>query len=172
MYSLNKKTAVGLIMLGFFASASMAHTTTHHAKSSQAKAKQKFVHMQSKANEVDVDKAYRLENTPQVGQTLVITLHLTPAKSGVSYRVTADEGLTLASSNASVGLSKGRQHVAQIQVTPQKEGLFYVHVFTVQGNKQSVSSIPVQVGKVGLPAEKNLKVDAKGDKVISMPAKE
>lgn len=158
-----------------FTNLALAHEASvekvHKTKKKTMQAQRKtFVALPSKANGTDVAAEYRLENTPQVGQALTITLQMMGSIDS-QYSVTADSGLLLRTPIVATSLPANQKSSTSIVVVPQTEGLFYVNLFIQQGDKRSAVSIPVQVGGKGLPIERNLKTEPNGEKVIVMPAK-
>lgn len=89
--------------------------------------------------------------------------------AGGRVRISADAGLTLAG-DAAFSLAAGQVQQRNITVTADTDGFFYLNVFTTQGGRTSVASIPVKVGNA-VPALKSLgKITQSGqEKLVVMP---
>jgi hypothetical protein len=124
---------------------------------------------------------YKLLGKPSVGQALRIAIMFdgVTAASGAKASMTADSGLSMGGGGQekslarSVGKQAQQSNSQEISVTPQAEGLFYVNVFTEQGGRSAAAAIPIRVGDkpLALPTTGEVKTDATGSAVISMPAK-
>ena len=130
--------------------------------------------------------SYKIVGTPIVGQPLAIDVFVTSSgpQAGpvrVSYRVNDASSMTFPASQAlqtefaakSAGAAPRSQ---QITVIPQKEGRLYLNVsaevMTPTGSMLKTQAIPIQVGAAPLELKSagELKEDADGEQVISLPS--
>ena len=132
---------------------------------------------------VPVDVKYRLLNTPQVGQPLSIELTLVSsvANAGLGFALEPESGLSVKPDSrvqSFAGKAAMTPETTTVVITPSREGRFYLHVnanVIVSGvSKSRVISIPIQVGE-GPPELETLgeiKTDAEGNPIVSLPASE
>lgn len=132
---------------------------------------------------VPVDVKYRLLDTPRVGQPLGLELTLVSsvATGGMSYTLQAENGLALDRARLTesfAGKPAMSPQTTTVLITPQSEGRFYLRVLAsivVSGQSQSRTiTIPIQVGAGTRQLETmgEIKTDAEGNPVVSLPAKE
>jgi hypothetical protein len=151
--------------------------STQHARGS----KKGYTRAAVKKGGSGIGFQYKLLGKPTVGQALRIAIIFdgVTASSGAKASMTADSGLSMGGGVQEKSLARGVGKQAQqsnsqeISVTPQAEGLFYVNVFTEQGGRSAAAAIPIRVGDkpLALPTTGEVKTDAAGSAVISMPAK-
>jgi len=128
-----------------------------------------------KPNDSGVSIQYRVEGAATVGRAISVVLQFDGVSdpAGATARLTADAGLTLATSS-NLTLPAGKSTTATATVTSDREGLAYLNVFVTQNGAMSIVAIPIQTG-ASVPAMKaagELKSSAEGEKIISLPAKE
>ena len=119
--------------------------------------------------------AYTVDATsPGAACPVLLTVSRPDAGPALDIEFKADPALTLAS-----GLpgDQVRQTQAQasypLTVTPQGNGLHYLHVFLRQGGRAEALAIPVQVGKGSVVAKPSKAVTMPdGQRVISLPAQQ
>jgi hypothetical protein len=113
-----------------------------------------------KANGSGIEVRFRLDRTARVGEALPVSLGFVGVvpEGGASVRFEADAGLTLPAAYRQASVLTGNEPMpfCTVFVTPDAEGLFYLHAFTTQHGVTSVSSMAVQVG---LPAAAKPQVD-------------
>lgn len=129
---------------------------------------------------------YRIVGVPVVGQPVTVELDvrssLAVAELRVSYQVLDESGLFLPETQAREALltaiGDGERRSQRVTVIPQAEGRYYLNVLvemdTPEGLMGKAASIPIQIGNVR-PAPKlngELRTDAEGETVISMPEKQ
>ncbi len=130
-----------------------------------------------------IDVKYRLLNTPQVGQPLLIELTLMPtvATTGFGFTLKPEDGLVVNAAQLTksfAGKVKMTPERTTVSITPQREGRFYLHVaanVVVNGQSKSRTvTIPIQVGAGTRELEVmgEVKIDADGNRIMSLPAKE
>lgn len=119
--------------------------------------------------------AYQVDApSPGAASPVLLTVNRPEAGPALDIEFKADPALTLAS-----GLpgDQIRQTQAQasypLRVTPQGNGLHYLHVFLRQGDRAEALAIPVQVGKGSVVAKPSKAVTMPdGQRVISLPAQQ
>lgn len=130
-----------------------------------------------------IDVKYRLLDTPRIGQPLSLELTLMPTvvATGFGFVLKPEDGLVVNAAQltrsylSEVPMTPERSTVS---ITPQREGRFYLRVVAnVVVNGQSKSrtvTIPIQVGAGTRELETlgEVKIDADGERIISLPAKE
>lgn len=133
---------------------------------------------------VPVDVKYRLLDTPQVGKPFGIELTIVSsvASGGLGYSVDAENGLMVDPEFASQNFVSSKPALSPetrtLMVTPTQEGRFYIRVagsVVVDGvSKSRIVSIPIQVGEGSRALQEfgEVKTDAEGNPVVSMPATE
>ena len=130
-----------------------------------------------------IDVKYRLLDTPRVGQPLSLELTLMPtvATTGFGFTLKPEEGLVVDTAQLTksfAGKATRPPQTTTLSITPQREGRFYLRVVAnVVVNGQSKSrtvTIPIQVGSGTreLEAMGEVKIDADGNRIILLPAKE
>ena len=134
-----------------------------------------------KPNVMPVNVKYRLLDTPEVGQPVRIELTLVSsiASAGLGFDLQAEHGLTVAPDSLSrtfAPLPARTPETTVVTVTPQMEGRFYLRVAAnvVAGgdSKTRIVTIPIQVGEGTRPLQSHgeIKTDAEGNPVVSLPA--
>lgn len=127
-----------------------------------------------KPNGSGVNMTYRIDATPHLGRVTPVVLKfdgVTDA-SGAAVRMSTDPGLSIQDARV-LALPAGKQTSATVRVLSESEGLSYLHVFVTQGNNTSAISVPIQTGtaRALMKPPGQLERNARGDQVISMPAK-
>ena len=134
-----------------------------------------------KPETIPVDLKYRLLETPVVGQSFDIELTVVSSidTPSLGFEVAADDGLTIDLQSATFSASSkpaNAPEIAMISVVPTREGRFHLHVtcsVMVNGQMQSrVVPIAIQVGRGTLALEPmgEIRIDADGNAVVSLPA--
>lgn len=127
---------------------------------------------------------YTVNGTPIVGHPVSIDLNvrstLTDRPVTLNYRVVDTSALTFPDAQvrqvAVARLDEGRPAIQQVTVVPQREGRLYLNVTaeiqTEDGMMLKSMAIPIQVGSAPAEREVNgeIKKDADGDAIVSMPA--
>jgi hypothetical protein len=130
--------------------------------------------------------AYRIIGNPIVGQPVAIELEFAstvgPQPMTVSFRVNDSTALQFPESQvqsvAMAPFDDGERGAQQVTIIPLREGRLYLnvsaHIETENGSMSSVTAVPIQVGGALREVQSNGEpgVDANGDAVISLPAKE
>ena len=174
-------TAVATVLSFAYVPAQAGDSHGHsHAKSGGV-TKAGYSRVTAKKSGSGVAFQYKLLGKPTVGQALRISVLYDGVTSTAGAKATlrADSGLTMDGSVQEKSLVRGvgkqaqQSNAQEISVTPTAEGLFYVNVFTEQAGRSAAAAIPVRVGDkpLNLPTVGEVKTDASGAKVISMPAK-
>jgi hypothetical protein len=126
-----------------------------------------------------LDKAFTLD----VPVSLSFTVINGRDAEDVKVSFTVDDGLILNTVDNDIsfgGAAAGSHHQFQVQLTPQRNGLFYLNVFAsmlINGKYQARAfAVPISVGDYD-PQQQHVPVgvvseDATGQRVISMPAQE
>ena len=131
---------------------------------------------------VPVDVKYRLLDTPAVGQPLRIELTLVSplATGGLGYTLEPEAGLSVDSTSlrrSYAGKPARTPETSIVSITPQTEGRFYLRVLAnVDAGGDSMTrvvTIPIQIGQGTRETETlgEIKTDAEGNPVVSLPAK-
>jgi hypothetical protein len=131
-----------------------------------------FKALSAKQNGSGVEIDYRIEGGAVVGSPLTIVLKTSsPADAQVALR--AGEGLALGTSQAVLRSVAGQVTEHRVQVTPQREGRFYLYIESTANGRGSASAIAVQVGKTEVQRKPSGSVQSmpNGERVISVPAK-
>jgi len=127
----------------------------------------------TKPNGNGIEVRYRLESTPEAGQPVLVSLAFLPANAGgeATAWFTLGGGLAWAGAAPDVLALSAAATYRQLAVVPQAEGIGYLNVFTRQDGVDSVTAIPVRVGKAvpSLRQPGALKTSPGGDRVISLP---
>ena len=133
--------------------------------------------------EAPVAVRYRLLATPRVGQPFELEVSVIPLvdAASVEFALRPDENILISAATRSFTVDKVSARIAQrriVSATPQREGRFYINVDAsvfVHGEMQSRTvTIPIQVGIGGPELEKmgETMMDAEGNRIISLPAKQ
>jgi hypothetical protein len=167
MNAMKKKTRARTAATWIAMVLAAASSSTHAAPASMTQA-------QDKPNGSGVSISYRVDGVPQVGRTTSVTLAFESVSNvnGATVSLTTDAGLSIQSERA-LSLPAGQRTEAQVTVLNEREGLFYLNVFVLQGTRRSVISVPVKIGTAA-PVMKSTGVlvrDAQGQWIMSMPAK-
>ena len=128
-----------------------------------------------------IDVKYRLLDTPHVGQPLLLELTLMPTVAATDFGFTLqpEDGLVVNAAHLTTSFAGKPARTPErstVSITPQREGRFYLRVVAnVVVNGQSKSrtvTIPIQVGAGTreLEAMGELKIDADGNPIVSLPA--
>ncbi len=131
-----------------------------------------FKALSAKQNGSGVEIAYRIEGESVVGRALTIVLQTSsPADAQIALR--AGEGLSLGTPQAVLQSAAGQVTEHRVQVTPQREGRFYLYIESTANGKGSASAIAVQVGKTEVQRKPSGSVQSmpNGERIISVPAK-
>lgn len=159
---------LGLLML---ASAGMAGAC--QAAPAAAPVDTSMTQAPRKTNGSGIVLRYRIEGTPAVGQPVNVALEFAGARgagAAPNASFSADDGLRIRAGGEPLALQPGvTRHV--VQLVPQRDGLFYLNVFTVQDGASNATAIALQVGagqQKAAPAEL-LKTTPSGEKIISLP---
>lgn len=124
-----------------------------------------------KANGAGIVVQYRIENGAAAQQPLTVTVVFSAVTDpGATVRFTTDAGLQLTGAAIpSVSLPLGMSELV-LQATPQREGLFYLNIFTTQAGTTSVTSVPIQTSHVTpqLIQVGEAKVSGRGDRIIAI----
>jgi len=128
----------------------------------------------AKPNGNGIEVRYRLEAVPQAGQPLQVSLAFSSPHPGGEPTAwfTLTGGLAWAAEAPAVlALSDGAPTRQQVTVLPPADGIGYLNVFTRQDGIDSVTAIPVRVGKAApsLRQPGAVKTSPGGDRVISLP---
>ena len=132
---------------------------------------------------VPVDVKYRLLDTPEVGKPLGLELTLMSSveTSSMGYGLQPEDGLVIDQAELAAsfaGKTAMTPQTTTVSITPQREGRFYLRVaanIVVNGERKTRTiTIPIQVGAGTRELETmgEIKVDAEGNRVISLPSKE
>lgn len=130
-----------------------------------------FTELVQKANGVNAQLRYRIENTPAAFQSVTITMQIEAGDEPVQYTVEVEPPLQLRASSGDGLAHANRTSTVNVVVVPPADGLYYLNVFLKQGERQSVHSIAVQAGKRNASPASNLKTEPNGERVIVMPAR-
>lgn len=127
-----------------------------------------------KSNGSGVSVSYSIDATPQLQRVTPVVLQfdgVTHAE-GAAVRLSTDPGLSI-QGHRTLALPAGKKTAATVFVLSESEGLSYLHVFVTQGNGASAISVPIQTGSRAtfMKPSGELKRNARGDKIISMPAR-
>ena len=118
--------------------------------------------------------SHKIEGTPAAGQPFVVTLDFTGVNDpqGATVNVSAENGL-LISGQTSTTLTPGAAGRMTVNASASGDGVYFLNVFTKQGAASGATSIPIKVGAGQMPLEKSgqVKSSARGERVISLPAK-
>jgi hypothetical protein len=159
----------------FSAYADVSKLPKHH-KTTASAAKKKPPTATQQAVGAGVTMSFTMGAKPQVGVPLTIVLDMV-GTSDAKAVLTAGQGLSLNPASQEVVLPAGQATQYTIIVVPQVEGLLYVNAFFRSNGRASSTAIPVQVGnadaqqKARSNTEAATEVDAKGRRIISVPAK-
>lgn len=127
-----------------------------------------------KLNGSGVNVTYRIDATPHLGRVTPVVLKFDGVTDagGASVRLSSDPGLSIRDPRV-LALPAGKQTSATVFLLSESEGLSYLHLFVTQGSGMSAISVPIQTGtaKALMKPPGELERNARGDKVISMPAK-
>ena len=134
-----------------------------------------------KPETIPVNLKYRLLEVPQVGEAFDIELTVVSSVDtpSLGFDVIPEDGLQLDAQTASFAASSkpaNSPETSVISVTPTREGRFHLRVdcsVMVNGRMlQRVVPIAIQVGQGSLALEQmgEIKTDADGDAVVSLPA--
>lgn len=127
-----------------------------------------------KPNGSGVSVSYRVHGVSQVGRTTSVALVFEGVTNanGASVTLSTEPGLSVQGDRTLI-LPTGKRSEAKVILLSEREGLFYFHVFTSQGTRRSVLSVPVQTGTAPPVMKSNgtLVRDAQGQLIMSMPAK-
>jgi hypothetical protein len=117
-----------------------------------------------KPHDSGVGLTYRIDATPQLGSVTDV--------NGAAVRLSTDPGLSI-QGNRTLALPAGKKTAATVFLVSESEGLSYLHVFITQGGGMSAISVPIQTGTTAalMKPSGELKQNARGDKIISMPAR-
>jgi hypothetical protein len=127
-----------------------------------------------------VDLKYDLPTKPAVGQPFEITLAFEPrlAADTLDVEITEASGLTVAGESISrfAPVEAGQSYRSRIVVQGNAPGMYYLSLIAKMGTKvQSEArtfSIPIVIGDPPVAQKPTPKVDASGQPVQPMPAKE
>lgn len=128
-----------------------------------------------KANGAGVVVQYRVDGTPQAGQSVAVQLSfdgiVDPA--GATVQLATEGGLSLVGYETTRSLPAGQPATWTVEVVPAATGIGYLNVFTTQLGATSATSVAVSVGKPTsvAPASGALKRSADGDKILPMQVK-
>lgn len=171
MFQHRRRFLAALCTASLFAAPAWAcgEDATHKAPAK----KTAWVKLAQKHNGSGVQVRYSRPSVLQVGQASTVRLEFSGVSTdaGAAAEIKAHSGVTL-SGATSVTLQSGRATSVEVQVAATSEGRHYIDVFTTQGGRTSVQSIPLQVGN----AKPQLKTTGKpettpsGEKVISLPS--
>jgi hypothetical protein len=168
---------IGLVALlaVFSVHADVSKLPKHH-KTNAAVAKKKSTTVIQQAVGSGVTMSFTMSGKPQIGVPLTIVLDMVGTNDAKAV-LTAGQGLSLNPASQEVVLPAGQSTQHTITVVPQIEGLLYVNAFFRSNGRASSTAIPVQVGnaeaqqKARSNAQATTEVDAKGRRIISVPAK-
>lgn len=159
--------AIGLGLLAALALAGAAQATKPSERP--------MVLAPSKPNGSGIAVRYRVEGVPAAGQAVSVVLDFSGARSSAEpakARFSADEGLRIQSGGEQIVLGSGTtRHL--VQVIPQRDGLFYLNVFTEQAGASSATAIAIQVGQAAQKVRSagEPKTTPSGERIISLPVK-
>ncbi|KIQ16292.1 hypothetical protein RT97_30985 [Variovorax paradoxus] len=127
-----------------------------------------------KSNDSGVSVNYSIDATSQLQRVTPVVLQfegVTDAK-GAAVRLSTDPGLSI-QGHRTLALPAGKKTTATVLLVSESKGLSYLHVFVTQGSGVSAISVPIQTGSTAaaLKPSGEFKRNARGDKIISMPAK-
>lgn len=127
-----------------------------------------------KPHDSGVGLTYRIDATPQLGRVTPVVLQFDSVTdvNGAAVRLSTDPGLSI-QGNRTLALPAGKKTAATVFLVSESEGLSYLHVFITQGGGMSAISVPIQTGTTAalMKPSGELKQNARGDKIISMPAR-
>lgn len=127
-----------------------------------------------KSNGSGVSVTYSIGATPQLQRVTPVVLQFDGVThaNGAAVRLSTDPGLSI-QGHRTLALPAGKKTAATVFLVSESEGLSYLHVFVTQGNGMSAISVPVQTGNTAavMKPSGELKRNARGDKIISMPAR-
>ena len=131
-----------------------------------------FKALSAKQNGSGVEIAYRIEGEAVVGSPLTIVLK-TSSAADAQIVLRAGDGLALSASQAVLQSAAGQVAEHRVQVTPLREGRFYLYIESTANGRGSASAVAVQVGKVDVQRKPSGNVQSmpNGERVISVPAK-
>jgi hypothetical protein len=160
----------------FSAYADVSKLPKHH-KTTASAVKTKSTTASQQAVGSGVTMSFTMDGKPQVGVPLTIVLNMQGTNDAKAV-LTAGEGLSLTPTSQEVVLPAGQPTQHTITVVPQVEGLLYVNAIFKSKGRASSTAIPVQVGNPDAQqkarsntSEAAIEVDAKGRRIISVPAK-
>lgn len=127
-----------------------------------------------KPHDSGVGMTYRIDATPQLGRATPVVLQFDSVTDvdGAAVSFSTDPGLSI-EGHRTLALPAGKKTVATVVLVSESEGLSYLHVFITQGGGMSAISVPIQTGTAAalMKPSGELKRNARGDKIISMPAR-
>lgn len=104
-----------------------------------------FTRIINKKGGAGINLSYKIVGTPAAGKALTVVVMASGAENG-QITLTADNGLALQDPSQVLTIEAGKPSQHSIVVTPQADGRYYLNLFSQVGDKNSASSVAVQVG--------------------------